>query len=55
MARIFAVDIVTADFYCFTKSAGKDYYWKDSDPIFPAFFLLRSVLLAHMAEEMFNE
>lgn len=39
MARIFAVDIVTVDFYCFTNSAGKDYYWKDSEPYFSSFLL----------------
>lgn len=54
MARIFAVDRVTVDFYCFTKSAGKDYDGKDSEPYFAGFLLLRPGLLAHLAEEMFN-
>lgn len=54
MARVFAVDRVTVDFYCFTKSAGKDYDGKDSEPYFAGFLLLRPGLLAHLAEEMFN-
>lgn len=41
VARIFAVDVVTVDFYCFTKSAGKNSYWKDSEPYFPGFLLNR--------------
>ena len=54
VARIVAVDRVTVDFYCFMKSAGKDYYWKDSEPYFAGFLLLRPGLLAHLADEMFN-